>query len=141
MIDCTILHATPLAASQLKSLVANCYPDIREKAELRHKQWYSLSRDPTGARHHVLLQDDTTCCRNSLSKSRICAARLLPMAALPCQCRSTFLMQRFWTIKCCTSSACWHSKHIFLPPKVIESILFPSSSCSILQTNEVGYSH
>lgn len=69
MSTCAVLHATPPADPQLKSLVANCYPDSRANAEL-----YSLSRNPISARqdfftvgcHHMLQegfeQKAKSCC-------------------------------------------------------------------------------
>ena len=91
MSGCAILCATPLADSQLKSLAANCYPDSRAGAELRHRELYSLSRDPISARQDFLLWDATTCCRKALSR-RSHAVGLLPTAVLLCPRGSTFLM-------------------------------------------------
>lgn len=56
-----MLCVTLPADSQLKSLVANCYPDSRANAQLRHRECYSLSRDPISARQDFLLWDATTC--------------------------------------------------------------------------------
>lgn len=56
-----VLCATLPVDSQLKSLVANCYPDSRANALLRHRECQSLSRDPISARQEYLLWDATTC--------------------------------------------------------------------------------
>lgn len=61
MSGCAVLCATLPVDSQLKSLVANCYPDSRANAQLRHRECYSLSRDPISARQDFLLWDATTC--------------------------------------------------------------------------------
>lgn len=52
-----ILCATPAADSQLRSWVASCYADSRAKAELRHRELHSLSRDPISARQGFVLWD------------------------------------------------------------------------------------
>lgn len=72
-----ILCATPPADSQLKFLVANCYPASRASAELRHRELYSLSRDLISARQDLSLWDAIACCRKALSSRRSHAVGLL----------------------------------------------------------------
>lgn len=128
-----ILCATPAADSQLRSRVASCYADSRAKAELRHRELHSLSRDPVSARQGFVLWDamlQEGC--EQQQKSRCGAAA---------RGRCTFLMGRLQASKGCTPWAHQQSKHVFwFASRVRESTLFPfSSSYFSLQIAKVGH--